>query len=382
MFEKFEEVERRYETLSHLLSQPEVISKQEEFQKVAKEYAELGKIVELYRKIKRLDEEIKESQHLLASEEDEEMKRLAKEELNRLTGERGKMEQDLRMALLPKDPNDEKNILLEVRAGTGGDEAGLFAADLFRMYSKFAEKQGWRMEVLNRHYTGVGGFKEIIALIEGKGVYSRLKYESGVHRVQRVPTTESQGRIHTSTVTVAILPEAEEVEVQIDPSDLRIDIFRSSGPGGQSVNTTDSAVRITHLPTGMVVSCQDEKSQHKNKAKALKILRARLLERARQEKQTEISEKRRTQVGTGERSERIRTYNFPQGRVTDHRIGLTLYRLEGILEGELDEILNALTTHYQAQALKNNSLEEGVKGSSLPAGPGPDRGRGRQGFRG
>jgi len=352
MFERLEEVERRYEALSHLLSQPEVISKQEEFQRIAKEYAELGKVVDLYRRVKRLDEGIKESQHLLVSEEDEEMKRLAKEELNRLTEERGKMEENLRVALLPKDPNDEKNILLEIRAGTGGDEAGLFASDLFRMYSKFAEKWGWRLEVLNRHYTGVGGFKEIIALIEGKGVYSRLKYESGVHRVQRVPTTESQGRIHTSTVTVAILPEAEEVEVQIDPNDLRIDIFRSSGPGGQSVNTTDSAVRITHLPTGMVVSCQDEKSQHKNKAKALKILRARLLERARQEKQTEISEKRRTQVGTGERSERIRTYNFPQGRVTDHRIGLTLYRLEGVLGGDLDEILNALTTHYQAEALK------------------------------
>ena len=351
MFEKLEDVERRYEALSHLLSQPEVITKQDEFQKVAKEYAELGKVVDLYRRVKKLDEEIKESEHLLLNEEDEEMKRLAKEELTRLTGEKEKMEEDLRMALLPKDPNDEKNILLEIRAGTGGDEAGLFAGDLFRMYSKFAEKQGWRLEILNRHYTGVGGFKEVIALIEGKGVYSRLKYESGVHRVQRVPTTESQGRIHTSTVTVAILPEAEEVDIQIDPNDLRIDIFRSSGPGGQSVNTTDSAVRITHLPTGMVVSCQDEKSQHKNKAKALKILRARLLDRARQEKQMEISEKRRTQVGTGERSERIRTYNFPQGRVTDHRIGLTLYRLEGVLEGDLDEIIHALTTHYQTEAL-------------------------------
>ena len=309
-------------------------------------------MVDLYRKLKRLEEEIKESQHLLDNEEDEEMKRLAKEELNRLTGGEGKVEEDLKMTLLPKDPNDEKNILLEIRAGTGGDEAGLFAGDLFRMYAKFAEKHGWRMEVLSRHYTGVGGFKEIIALIEGKGVYSRLKFESGVHRVQRVPTTESQGRIHTSTVTVAILPEAEEVEVQIDPNDLRIDIFRSSGPGGQSVNTTDSAVRITHLPTGMVVSCQDEKSQHKNKAKALKILRARLMDKAKQEKQVEISEKRRIQVGTGERSERIRTYNFPQGRVTDHRIGLTLYRLEAVLEGEIDEIIDALTTHYQTEALK------------------------------
>jgi len=361
MFEKLEEVERRYETLSHLLGQPELVTKQDEFQKAAKEYAELGKVVELYRKLKKLEEEIKGSQHLLTNEEDEEMVRLAKEELNRLTQEKGKVEGELKMALLPKDPHDEKNILLEIRAGTGGEEAGLFAGDLFRMYSKFAEKYGWRMEILNRHYTGVGGFKEIIALIEGKGVYSRLKFESGVHRVQRVPVTESQGRIHTSTVTVAILPEAEEVDVQIDPNDLRIDIFRSSGPGGQSVNTTDSAVRITHLPTGMVVSCQDEKSQHKNKAKALKILRARLMDKAQQEKHIEISEKRRNQVGTGERSERIRTYNFPQGRVTDHRIGLTLYRLESILEGELGEIIAALTTHYQAEALKGE-----LENSKLP----------------
>jgi len=372
MFEKLEDVEHRYETLSHLLGQPELITKQEEYQKAAREFAELGKVVDLYRKLRRLEGEIKGSQHLVDNEEDEEMKRLAKEEVNRLTQERDRVEEELKMALLPKDPNDEKNILLEIRAGTGGEEAGLFAGDLFRMYSKYAEKQGWRMEILSRHYTGVGGFKEIIALIEGKGVYSRLKFESGVHRVQRVPVTESQGRIHTSTVTVAILPEAEEVDVQIDPNDLRIDIFRSSGPGGQSVNTTDSAVRITHLPTGIVVSCQDEKSQHKNKAKGLKILRARLLDKARQEKQMEISEKRRSQVGTGERSERIRTYNFPQGRVTDHRIGLTLYRLESVLEGDLDEILGALTTHYQAEALKregennkfqmpNNKSHSGLK---------------------
>lgn len=354
MFEKLEDVERRYETLYHLLGQPEVISKQDELQKVAKEYAELTKIVDLYRKFKKLDVEIEESQHLLASEEDEGMKRLAKEELDRLLAERERVEGDLKFVLLPKDPNDEKNIILEIRAGTGGDEAGLFASDLFRMYAKLAEKNGWRIEVLDRHYTGVGGFKEIIALVEGKGVYSRLKFESGVHRVQRVPVTESQGRIHTSTVTVAILPEAEEVEVQIDPNDLRVDIFRSSGPGGQSVNTTDSAVRITHIPTGMVVSCQDEKSQHKNKAKALKILRARLKDKAAQEKHLEISEKRRLQVGTGERSERIRTYNFPQGRVTDHRIGLTLYRLEAVLEGDMDEIIKALTTHYQTEALKGN----------------------------
>ncbi len=351
MFEKLEEVERRYETLFHLLGKPEVLQNQEELQRLAKEYSELGKIVERYRKYKKIQEELKESQHLYLNEEDEEMKRLAKEELHRLTEEKEGVERELKLALLPKDPNDEKNILLEIRAGTGGEEAGLFAADLFRMYSKFAERKNWKIEVLSRHFTGVGGFKEIIALIEGKGVYSQLKFESGVHRVQRVPITEAQGRIHTSTVTVAILPEAEEVEVEIDPNDLRIDIFRSSGPGGQSVNTTDSAVRITHLPTGIVVSCQDEKSQHKNKAKALKILRARLLDKARQERQMEISQKRRNQVGTGERSERIRTYNFPQGRVTDHRIGLTLYRLDEILEGDLDELIDALTTHYQAEAL-------------------------------
>jgi peptide chain release factor 1 len=300
MFEKLEDVERRYESLYHLLGQPEVIQKQEELQRVAKEYSELGKLVDLYRKFKKLEIEIKESQHLLIADEDEEMKRLAKEELNRLIGEKEKIEGDLKMALLPKDPNDDKNILLEIRAGTGGEEASLFASDLFRMYSKLAEKKSWRMEILSRHYTGGGGFKEIIALMEGKRVYSRLKYESGVHRVQRVPVTESQGRIHTSTVTVAILPEAEEVEVQIDPNDIRVDIFRSSGPGGQSVNTTDSAVRITHLPTGIVVSCQDEKSQHKNKAKGLKILRARLLDKAEQEKKMEITEKRRSQVGTGD----------------------------------------------------------------------------------
>jgi peptide chain release factor 1 len=364
MFEKLEEVERRYETLHYLLGQPEVINNQDELQKAAKEYSELGKVVDLYRRLKKLEEEIKESQELTLHGEDEEIKRLAREELDQLIDKKEKVEGGLKLALLPKDPNDEKNILLEIRAGTGGEEAGLFAADLFRMYAKFAEKHHWRLEVLSRHYTGVGGFKEIIALIEGKGAYSRLKFESGVHRVQRVPTTESQGRIHTSTITIAILPEAEEVEIQIDPNDLRIDIFRSSGPGGQSVNTTDSAVRITHLPTGMMVSCQDEKSQHKNKAKALKILRARLMDKARHEQKTEISEKRRIQVGTGERSERIRTYNFPQGRVTDHRIGLTLYRLSDVLEGELDGIIAALTAHYQAEALKTEGENYKIQSSN------------------
>jgi len=364
MFEKLGDVERRYETLFHLLGQPEVIGKQEELRRVAKEFSELGKVVELYRRFRRLEEEIRQSRDLLDTEEDEEMKRLAEDEVNRLLEEKQRVEEDLRLTLLPKDPNDEKNVILEIRAGTGGDEAGLFATELFRMYSKFAERRQWRIEVLDRHYTGVGGFKEIIALIEGRGVYSQFKYESGVHRVQRVPVTESQGRIHTSTVTVAILPEAEEVDVQIDPNDIRIDIFRSSGPGGQSVNTTDSAVRITHPSTGIVVSCQDEKSQHKNKAKALKILRARLLDKAKQEQQTEISEKRRGQVGTGERSERIRTYNFPQGRVTDHRIGLTLYRLENILEGDLEPVIHALTTYYQAEALTGDEINDRCQSSN------------------
>src|SRR5512136_1671608 len=352
MFEKLNEVERRYESLTHLLGQPEVISNQDELQKLAKEYSELSKVVDLYRRLKKLDAEIEGSRELLNSDQDEEMKRMAKEEMTRLADAKQKVEEDLRSSLLPKDPNDEKNILLEIRAGTGGDEAGLFASDLFRMYSKFAEKRQWRIEVLSRNYTGVGGLKEIIALIEGKRVYSQLKYESGVHRVQRVPVTESQGRIHTSTVTVAILPEAEEVDVQIDPNDLRIDIFRSSGPGGQSVNTTDSAVRITHLPTGMVVQCQDERSQLKNKAKALKVLYAKLLEQQREEQEKEIVEARRSMVSTGDRSAKIRTYNFPQSRVTDHRINLTLHNLPVFLDGQIDEMVEALRVADREQRLQ------------------------------
>jgi peptide chain release factor 1 len=281
------------------------------------------------------------------------MKELAKAELQTLKERLANIEEELKILLLPKDPRDEKNIFLEIRAGTGGEEAALFAAALFRMYAKYAEMSRWRVEVMNQNPTGLGGFKEIIALVEGKRVYSRLKYESGVHRVQRIPVTESSGRIHTSTVTVAVLPEADEVEVEINPNDLRIDVYRSSGPGGQSVNTTDSAVRITHLPTGMVVTCQDEKSQHKNKAKALKVLRARLLDQLMEEQRSEISEERKNQVGSGDRSERVRTYNFPQNRVTDHRLGLTLHRLDGILEGDLSELIDALNTHFQAEALKS-----------------------------
>jgi peptide chain release factor 1 len=339
-----------------MLGDPEIIRDQKRLLKIAKEHADLRKVVGFYRKLKRLEAEIEENRHLL-SEKDEEIKKLAKEEINYLTQERERVEGEIKNSLIPKDPNDEKNILIEIRAGTGGDEAGLFASDMFRMYAKFAEMNGWKVDILSRNFTGVGGFKEIIALIEGDKVYSKLKFESGVHRVQRIPETESQGRIHTSAVTVAVLPEAEEIEVEIDPDDLRIDVFRSSGPGGQSVNTTDSAVRINHVPTGLVVTCQDEKSQHKNKAKAMKVLRAKLLDKFERDQQREISEKRRGLVGSGDRSERIRTYNFPQGRVTDHRIGLTLYRLDEILEGHIQELISSLNGHYQAEALRGQQAE-------------------------
>ena len=288
----------------------------------------------------------------LLDDPDQEMKKLAREEIESLKSDLTELEKELKLLLLPKDPNDEKNIILEIRAGTGGEEAALFAADLLRLYLRYAELKEWKTEVLSSNITGIGGFKEVIILIEGEKVYSRLKHESGVHRVQRVPETEAQGRIHTSAVTVAVLPEAEEVDVEIDPDDLRVDTFRSSGHGGQHVNVTDSAVRITHLPTGLVVSCQDEKSQHKNKAKAMKVLRSRLLDIQQAEQQSKISEERRNMVGSGDRSERIRTYNFPQGRVTDHRIGLTLYQLEDILQGNLDMIIDPLITHFQAESLK------------------------------
>ncbi|MFQ6077873.1 MAG: peptide chain release factor 1 [Thermodesulfobacteriota bacterium] len=356
MEQMLEEVEQRFVQLDEMLGDPEIIKDQKRLHRIAKEHADLRKVVDYYRKLKRLEAEIEENRHLL-SEKDEEIKKLAKEEINELTREREKVERELRNSLIPKDPNDEKNILLEIRAGTGGDEAGLFAADMFRMYAKFAEMNGWKVDILSRNFTGVGGFKEIIASIEGNEVYSKLKFESGVHRVQRIPETESQGRIHTSAVTVAVLPEAEEIEVEIDPDDLRVDVFRSSGPGGQSVNTTDSAVRITHVPTGLMATCQDEKSQHKNKAKAMKVLRAKLLDKLEGEQHKEISERRRSLVGSGDRSERIRTYNFPQGRVTDHRIGLSLYKLEGILEGHLQELIGPLNAHYQEEALRGQQAE-------------------------
>ncbi|MFO7738742.1 MAG: peptide chain release factor 1 [Desulfatiglandaceae bacterium] len=354
MFEKIKEIKERYGEVEGRLGSPEVVRDQATYRKYAKEHSVLSPIIALYRKYESVKDEI-ESNRSLLEDADPEMRKLAREEIEGLTTGLERLEEDLKVLLLPKDPNDEKNILLEIRAGTGGEEAALFAWDLFRMYSRYAELKGWRTEILSQNVTGIGGLKEIIVLIEGEMVYSRLKYESGVHRVQRVPETEAQGRIHTSAVTVAVLPEAEEIDVRIDPDDLRIDVYRSSGHGGQHVNTTDSAVRITHRPSGLVVTCQDEKSQHKNKAKAMKVLRSRLLDMQQAEQDSRISEERRILVGSGDRSERIRTYNFPQGRATDHRIGLTLYRLEDLLQGELDLVVDPLITHFQTEALKKDS---------------------------
>lgn len=352
MFSRFENLEERRLELESELSDPAVIGKPTQYQKVAKEHAHITKLYELYEQYKKTENDLSENRELLKVEEDEEMQELVRQEIEELTENLVKLENDLRIALLPKDPNDDKNILLEIRAGTGGDEAALFVADLFKMYSRYAETLGWKVEVMSSNPIGIGGFKEIICLIRGDRVYSKLKYESGVHRVQRVPETEAQGRIHTSAVTVAVLPEAEDVELNIAPNELKFDVYRSSGPGGQSVNTTDSAVRVTHLPTGLVVICQDEKSQHKNKAKALQVLRARLLDKIQQEQHDRMSADRKSQVGSGDRSERIRTYNFPQGRVSDHRINLTLYKLEDVLQGRLDDLVEPLIVHYQTEALK------------------------------
>jgi len=355
MLDRLQALEEKYEELTKQMSDPAVLGDLSTYRKLAKAHSDLGEIVGKYREYRQVVSDLEEAYVLREEPQEAEFEALLEEEIDTLEAAKERLEKELQILLLPKDPNDDKNVIVEIRGGTGGDEAALFAADLFRMYSRYAEEKRWKVEVLSSSPTELGGFKEVIFMIEGQGAYSRLKFESGVHRVQRIPTTEAGGRIHTSTATVAVLPEAEEVEVHIDPNDLKIDVYRSSGPGGQSVNTTDSAVRITHLPTGLVVSCQDEKSQHKNKEKALRILRARLFEKMQEEALAEQAAVRRSQVGTGERSERIRTYNFPQGRVTDHRIGLTLYKLDLVLDGDLDELIEALITADQVEKLKETA---------------------------
>lgn len=353
MFDKLDFIVEKYQELSLKVSDPDVINDQPVWQKYIKEMGEMEPIVKKYEEYKKAKDGLRDAKDIVENETDEEMRDLAKMEINDLEEQIAKNEEELKVLLLPKDPNDEKNVILEVRAGTGGDEAALFAQDLLRMYMRYAERHRWKTEVMDINDTGIGGIKEAVVLIKGKGAYSRLKYESGVHRVQRVPETESAGRVHTSAATVAVLPEVDDVEVDLNPNDVRVDVYRASGNGGQCVNTTDSAVRLTHEPTGLVVTCQDEKSQIKNKEKAFKVLKARLYDLKLQEQNKEISEARKSQVGSGDRSERIRTFNFQQGRVSEHRIGLTLYRLDAILDGDLDEIIDGLITSDQAEKMKN-----------------------------
>ena len=356
MFQELEDIKEKYHKLTQSLSDPALVSNPIKVKKISKERAELEPIIKKYGIYQKIQKDIKDSIEILADPEaEQELKNLAEEELKEMQQQEKKVKEELRILLLPKDPNDKKDVFLEIRAGAGGDEASLFAQDLFRMYSKFAEKKGWKLEVMNTSFSPVGGVKEIIVNIRGEKVYSQLKYESGVHRVQRVPQTEASGRIHTSTVTVAVLPEADEVDVQLDPKDLKIEAFGASGPGGQNVNRNYTAIRVTYKPTGTVVSCQDEKSQHRNKEKALRILRSRLMDKAQREQQEQIAQNRKSQVGTGERSEKIRTYNFSQSRVTDHRLNLTLHKLERILDGELDEITEALTAFFEAQMMANRT---------------------------
>ncbi|MBM7870573.1 peptide chain release factor 1 [Clostridium pascui] len=353
MLERLDFIENKYEELSIKISDPSVMTNQREWQKLCKEHSDLEIVVSKYKEYKKVMDDISTDKEMIQEESDRELKEMLQEELKELSQRQEELEQELKILMLPKDPNDDKNVFIEIRAGAGGEEAALFATNLFRMYTRYAERVGWRIEPMSVNETDLGGLKEVVFMLKGNGAYSRLKYESGVHRVQRVPDTESSGRIHTSTATVAVLPEVEDVEVEINANDLRIDVFRASGHGGQCVNTTDSAVRITHLPTGLVVSCQDEKSQLKNKEKAMKVLKSRLFDRLQAERSAGIAEDRKSQVGTGDRSERIRTYNYPQGRVTDHRIGVTLYRLESFLDGDIDEIIDALITVEQAEKMKN-----------------------------